>query len=196
MEVLDLLRAIRRWWWLVVVMPLVALIAAVILVPAPPYETSFRATVVIPGDTEDTGSAERPELMVLDDLAPLVASEAFATLVHAQLGETSLTIADVQDALSGSRYSRIATVTIAADDPEETRAIAAAAADVFPEAINTYLVAPGAEQASVQIIDVPGDPAQSQRQRVLTIAIVTFVAGVIGVAVVAVIETLRGSRRT
>ena len=64
----DFVAAIRRWWWLIVLALVASLAIGWVLTPNPAWTTSFRATVVIPGDTEDTGSAERPELMVLDDL--------------------------------------------------------------------------------------------------------------------------------
>lgn len=194
MTIPEILRAIWRWWWIVIGLPIVVLILAFVLTPAPPYTATVKATVLIPGDTEDTGSAERPELMILDDLGPFIGSRAFAVLVAAKLTPDqakTIPVADVQSALSGTRYSRVATITISTDSSTRTAAIAAAAASAFPDAVNNYLVAPGADQAKVQVIDPPGDPSQSQRKRLLQIAIEAVVAGFAGVGIAVLIETVR-----
>jgi uncharacterized protein involved in exopolysaccharide biosynthesis len=194
MTIPDILRAMWRWWWIVIGLPIVVLILAFVLTPAPPYVSTVKATVLIPGDTEDTGSAERPELMILDDLGPFIGSRAFALFVAAKLTPDqakTIPVADVQSALSGTRYSRVATITVSTDSSSKTAAIASAAALAFPDAVNTYLVAPGADQAKVQVIDPPGDPAQSQRKRILQIAIETIVAGFAGVGIAVLIQTIR-----
>jgi capsular polysaccharide biosynthesis protein len=129
--------------------------------------------VVIPWDPEIPGSSERPELMVLDDAPALVGSYAFAELVHAALPaemQAVMSIDDVKASLSGSRYSRVLTVTAGRETAGEAEAIAAAAASVVPNAVNAYLVADGADQATVRIIDPPTDATQDRTGRVTRIA--------------------------
>ena len=70
--------ALLRRWWLIVALPLAVLIGSLAATSDPPYVATTRATVLIPGDTETAGDAERPELMVLDDGTSLVRSRAFA----------------------------------------------------------------------------------------------------------------------
>src|SRR5918994_1107895 len=115
MDVLTYLAALRRWWWVVLGLPAAVLLASIIFTPAPPYTTELRATVLIPGDTEDTGSAERPELMVLDDLPLLIGSDVFAqaTLGRIPAGATAGEMGPkgVKESLAGPRYSRALPVT-------------------------------------------------------------------------------------
>lgn len=195
MDFIRFLTVLRRWWWVVLGLPLVALIGSVFLTPSQPYTTTFRATVLIPGDTEDTGSAERPELMVLDDLPSLIGSQVFADATLKQMKADgyagSLTIADVQHAMSGSRYSRVLTVTVSSNDPGTVRSVAAGAAKALPGEINAYLVADGTKPAKVQLIDAPGEPARGQARRLLQIVVQTFVAFCGAVAIVAVVEGIR-----
>ena len=76
----DLLRALRRYWWIALLAPAIVLGILMIRNLTAPYQTSFRASVLLPGDTEIPGSSEQPELMILDDLGPVVASRAFAEM--------------------------------------------------------------------------------------------------------------------
>ncbi|HYH12459.1 MAG TPA: hypothetical protein VD789_08915, partial [Thermomicrobiales bacterium] len=122
----DILHALRRLWWLVLLGLVIGLVVGVLLTPDSGYTTSFRATVLIPGDTEDTGSSERPELMVLDDLGPFVESWVFAESVAGAM-DGDVAVEDVYGMLDGSRYSRIATVQIKGDDREFVTAVSTAA---------------------------------------------------------------------
>ena len=195
MDFFRFLTALRRWWWLVVALPVLALVGSLILTPKQPYTTTFRATVLIPGDTEDTGSAERPELMILDDLPSLIGSQVYADTTLKQMkadgSAGSLTVADVQGTLSGSRYSRVLTVTVSSNDPATARAVAAGAAKVLPSEVNTYLVADGTKPAKVQLIDAPGQPARGETRRLLQIVVQTFVALCVAVAIVVLVEGVR-----
>jgi uncharacterized protein involved in exopolysaccharide biosynthesis len=175
--------AIRRWWWLIVLALVAALVVGYLLTPEPAWTASFRATVLIPGDTEDTGSAERPELMVLDDLGPFVGSWVFADAVAGEMGADT---GDVDGMISGSRYSRVATVTVSGDDRDRVKAVSEAAAKVFPEQVNAYLVAPGADQATVQVIDPPREPSRDDMARWVRVAAI----GLIGAAAATVVIVL------
>lgn len=181
----DTARAIRRWWWLIALALLGSLAIGWLLTPEPAWTASFRATVLIPGDTEDPGRAERPELMVLDDLGPFVESWAFAEAVATRMGD-DVAVEDIDGMLDGSRYSRIATVTVSGDDRAEVLAVANAAAEVFPDQVNAYLVAPGAAEATVQVIDPPRDPTRDATRRWVRIAGI----GLLGAAAAAVVLVL------
>ncbi len=174
MTIDDAGRMARRWWWLLLALPLLGLIGGFVASRDQAYESSFRATILIPGDTEIPGNSERPELMVMDDAPALVDSYAFAELTHASLSaelQEDLSVTNVQDALSASRYSRVLTVVAARDDAEEAEAIAVAASAVLPAAVNQYLVADSdVDPATVQVIDPAGAATKDSGDRMLRIA--------------------------
>lgn len=199
MELREYVAALRTLWWIPLALAIAGFVGAWILGPASPYESSFRAAVVMAGDNEDPGSAERPELMVLDDLLSLVESRVYAELTleaipAAQRGQISAD--DVQRSLSESRYGRVATVVVSGSDPDLVAAIAPAAASVFPGAVNTYLVAPGDQPASIQILDPPSAPVKSSTQRALTIGAVTFAMFAIGMWLVWLIGSTRMQKQS
>lgn len=136
---LDVGYVVRRFWWVIGLGFITGFVVGYVLTPYSEFTTAFRATVLIPGDTEDTGSSERPELMILDDLGPFTESWAFAEYV-ARTMHGDVETDDVYGMLDGSRYSRIATVGVSGDDQVLVLEIAQAAAKVFPEAINDFLV--------------------------------------------------------
>ena len=187
MELRGFLQFLRRLWWVPCILALVGLVAGWALAPAPPYESRFRAAVVMPGDTEDPGTSERPELMVLDDLFSLVRSQVFAerTLEAIPTGNRgTLTVTEIQAALDQSRYGRVATVTVSGSDADEVAAIASAAGAVFPDAVNDYLVAPGSQPATVQILDPPSVPERSFVRRNLTVGAATLALFMTGLWIV------------
>ncbi len=191
-ELRDYVHLLRGFWWVPATLALVGLLAGWALVPAVPYESLFRAVVVMPGDTEDPGSSERPELMILDDLLSLVQSRVFAerTFEAIPAGDRgSLTIAEVQATLDQTRYGRVSTVIVRGPDPNEVAAIVSAAAAVFPDAVNAYLVAPGAQLASVQTLDPPSAPQRSFAGRYLPIGAAAFVPFVAGLWIVWLVGT-------
>jgi capsular polysaccharide biosynthesis protein len=195
-DLVQLLRIVGRWWWLVALPPILAATIGFWVTNDPPYQSEVRATVLIPGDTEIPGNAERPELMVLDDAPVFVRSHAFAELVAIQLaaaGGAELPVSDVQDSLSGERYSRVLTIRATRDDGAEAKAIAAAAESVLPNAVNQYLVADGADPATVRIIDPASEPARANEHRWLILAVETFVALMVGVGFAVLVESLTKS---
>ena len=198
MDLLTYLSALRRWWWVLLGLPLIVLLGELTFGPAAPFTTELRATVLIPGDTENTGSAERPELMVLDDLSPLIGSDVFAEAILEQMSANgaapSMELAEVKSSLTGSRYSRVVTVTVTNSDAADARAIAEAAVAVLPNAVNSYLVAPGSQPATVQIIDRPDEPAPATRARWLRIAVSTMAAFFAACAIIAVVAALPATR--
>lgn len=188
----DVGYAFRRFWWLIVLGAVGALVIGYLLTPEQPLTTSFRATVLIPGDTEDTGSSERPELMVLDDLGPFVESWAFAEIVAGAM-EGDAATEEVYGMLEGSRYSRIATVEVAGTDASFVLDVAEAAAEVFPQGVKDFLVAAGSPDASVQIIDPPREATTDATMRWIRIGAI----GLLGAASASVLAVLLspGQRR-
>lgn len=172
----DVGYALRRFWWVIVLGFIAGLVIGFLLTPVPAYTTSFRATVLIPGDTEETGSSERPELMVLDDVGPFTESWAFAEYVADGMNG-SVEPGDVHGMIEGSRYSRIATVQVSGDDEGYVLEVAQAAADVFSGGVNDFLIGAGSPAASVQIIDPPLEPTQDYFMRWIRIGAISLLAG-------------------
>jgi capsular polysaccharide biosynthesis protein len=143
--------------------------------------------VLIPGDTEDPGSSERPELMVLDDLPPFIRSHAFASDVQAALGNTTLTVDQIQSTLDASRYSRVLTIYVTSEDQEQVEEIAAAAQSALPDSINSYLMPDDGGQATVRIIDPPSVPSRDREghwlQLLITAALGVLIGALIAIAV-------------
>lgn len=194
MTIAEAESTIRRWWWLLLALPLFGLVSGIIVTRDQQYESSFRATILIPGDTEIPGNAERPELMVMDDAPELIRSRAFAEMTHAALPadqQTSVSLEDVQNALSSSRYSRVLTVVAARDAASEAESIAFAASEVLPEAINQYLVAnPSVEPATVQVIDPASAAAKATMDRYLRIAAQAGAALVLAIVLALILDTV------
>lgn len=177
MDLRVLLKALVRFWWLIIGVASASLIAAWLFLPDAPYEATVKASVIIAEDTDEPGNSERPAIMVLDDLLPLVESPAFAELVHRTLvasrGE-NLGVGDIQDALSGSRYSRILSVTVSHSSPERVKAISDAVNITLPVTVTTYLVAPGEAKPAIRIIDPGGIPKLQMLRRWIMIAVVVL----------------------
>ena len=189
MELRHLIQILLRRWWLVLIVPLVMLPILLVRIRTQPYQTTVRATVLIPGDTEIPGSSERPELMVLDDLPVLVSSSVFAQAVVDELAtkDTDIGVDAVKESLAGSRYSRILTIAVTRDDRDDALAIAEAAGAVLPAQVNRYLVADASAPATVNVIDPPGDPTRSRPNQwlILFAQLVVATAAGIGIALLA-----------
>ena len=182
MTLKELVSVVFRRWWLVLLVPAIALPAMLLRVKSQPYQSSFNAVVLLPGDTEIPGNSEKPELMVMDDVPVLIISDVFSEAVAVDLAATgaTLTVDEVRGSLTGTRYSRVLTVTSERDDPGEARAIAEAASRVLPAQVNAFLVANPAEPATVQIIDPAGDATRSRPNQTITLMALTVLAFAIG----------------
>lgn len=172
----EMLSAIRRYWWIAILTPAIVLGVLVVRNLTAPYQCSFRASILLPGDTEIPGSAERPELMILDDLGPVVGSRSFAQMVAEHVGRP---VDDLGGEFSARRYSRIATITATSDEKDTARRLADAAAQVFPEAVNRLMVAEGEQAATVLIIDPPANVQRGDSDQWRT----TWLATVVGLAI-------------
>jgi capsular polysaccharide biosynthesis protein len=114
--------------------------------------------------------------MILDDLGPVVASDAFTEMVAES---AALPVEEVRGHLSSSRYSRIATITAKANDKSTSRHIADAASTVLPAAVNQLMVAEGGQTATVLIIDPPGDARRGDANQWR----ITWLATVVGLTI-------------
>jgi len=183
----QLMSVIRRRWWIVLLLPLVAVTATYFFQRNEPYQSTVRATVLIPGDTEDPGNSERPELMVLDDLPPFIGSHAFATDVLAAIGDTDLTVEQIQSTLDASRYSRVLTIYVTSENPEQVKEIAEAAQAALPDSINSYLMPADGGLATVRVIDPPFPPSRDRDghwlQLLITAALGVLIGALIAIAV-------------
>ncbi len=184
-------RAMRDRWWLLVLTPALAIVAVLFLGRFEPYHTSVQATVLLPGDTEIPGNAERPELMMMDDLPTLIRSQVFAAGVREAMPQSELTVSDVQQALDGSRYSRVVTVSITDGSTENVEAIAAAVEQELARLINDYLIAEEGDPATVRIINPAGVPTQSNDNLLVQLLLTGGTGFVLGT----VIATIAGPRQ-
>ncbi len=198
MDIRELTTVLLKKWWLILGLPLIVFIAMVWRSSDPPYISSFRATVLMPGDTEIPGNSERPELMILDDLPELVGSQAFAAEVAAAMpgvGGPSISTEEIHESLSADRYSRVLTVHATNDNATNAESIAKAAASVLPAAVNQYLVADGAAAATVNVIDPPTAAAPDNEHRWLIIGIETVVAAGLAIGISLALYGLRRNPR-
>lgn len=192
----DLVSILLRRWWLVLIVPAIAFPLLVFRAVSMPYQSTVRAVVLIPGDTEIPGNSERPELMVLDDLPGLVRSRVFAEAVAAEAtaSGSTLSVEVIQSALGSSRYSRILTITTTSDDSDTALAVANAAAGALPEAVNRYLVAPQGVPATVEVIDPASAPTRSRPNQWFIVVLLTLVATGAGCAVAIAADSWGRSR--
>jgi capsular polysaccharide biosynthesis protein len=189
MELRRSLEILLRRWWLIAALPALVLVGALLRTASEPYTATVRATILIPGDTETTGNADRPELMVLDDAPVLVGSHAFAGAVLAALPNVvdapNLSVDQIQAALSATRYSRVLTITVKSHDERDATAIARAAQAALPDAVNQYMVAAHAQPATVKIIDPAGEATRGGSNRTLILIVEVLVAFAAGVGLAA-----------
>ncbi len=195
MELRRVLTVLLRRWWLVVGLPIIVLLGTLIASSNQPYVATIQADILLPGDTEDPGDAERPELMILDDAPIVVTSSAFVALVQAQLdspiaGGPTLSDDEIKGSLSATRYSRILEITVERDDQAEALAIGQAVASVLPNAINNLMVADGAPSATVNLLETPERALRDAESRRLLLVVQTLVALAAGAGLAALAAAL------
>jgi capsular polysaccharide biosynthesis protein len=182
MTVREIIAVLLRRWWLVAIVPAIVLSLLIVRARMQPYQSTMKAVVLIPGDTQTPGDSERPELMVMDDLPTLISSRVFAEAVASDIVSRGqeIDVDTVKNALSASRYSRVLTITATQDNEEVAREIGGSAAAVLPGIVNQYLVGDQSNPATVQIIDPPGEPTRSRPHQALIILVLTLVAAAAG----------------
>lgn len=184
MDLQRIVTILLRRWWFVLGMPALVLGISLVLLSTSPYVATMRASVLIPGDTQATGNAERPELMVLDDVTQLVSSPVFATAVSAQLQQSSpqyaLSAEQIQSSLSADYYSRIVTIRATRESDQEALALLEAVRLLFEDQVNSFLVTAGEAPATVRVIETPTVTRDSPATGTVALIIQTLVALGIG----------------
>jgi capsular polysaccharide biosynthesis protein/Mrp family chromosome partitioning ATPase len=184
MDLRRIVTILLRRWWLVLGMPALVLGISLVLLSTSPFVASMRASVLIPGDTQETGNAERPELMVLDDVTQLVNTYGFANAISAQLQQASpqyaLSAEQIQSSLSADFYSRIVTIRATRNDEQEALALLDAVRLSFETQINYFLIGSGGQQATVRIVEPPTATRDSPATGTVALVIQTLVALAIG----------------
>lgn len=197
-DALDLLASIRRYLWLVIGVPLLTFALLAYQARTAPYRSELQAVVLLPGDTEIPGRAERPELMIMDDLPTLVESELFARNVAAVIAPevTAELVDEVESSLSASRYSRVVTIVAHHESADRARAIAQAAEQILGQVVNNALIIPGAPAATVNVIEPPTVPVRGEADQWRIALIVTAAMGFVAILGAAVLDAPgRGDRR-
>jgi capsular polysaccharide biosynthesis protein len=188
----DVINALRRFWWLALMLPVIVGSLLTVVNLTAEYKASFSATILLAGDTEIPGSSERPELMILDDIGPVVRSDAFAAMVAAEAGVSTEAIAGTLDA---TRYSRVVTVSATGPDAVTAEHTIAAAATVFPDAVNEFMVAEGGTAATVNIIDGPGKAQKGDADQWTIMIIATLVSLAVGCFLALILDAALTSLR-
>src|SRR3990172_11862942 len=91
MDILEVVTILRRGWWLVLGLPLLVLAVslATYRAPAVTYEARLRVAVDVPRSAlvagSDEGTAAKIGEALIDDIARIIPSEAFAEAVSARL---------------------------------------------------------------------------------------------------------------
>lgn len=197
MDLWSLLKVLGRSWWLITGFAVLSAAGAWFFLPDAPYQVTVEASVILAGDVEQPGRAERPELMVLDDLLPLVEAPVFAELVHRSLAlpwAEEMSVGDVRETLAGSRYSRILSVTVSGPSAQRVEAIGAAVTLAIPEAVTTYLIAPGDAKPAIRVIDPGAEAEQQSLRRWLSIGVIVLFVGFAVVSAIWFREAVRLSR--
>lgn len=195
MELRRVLTVLLRRWWLVAGLPVIVLLGTLIASSNQPYVATVEAAILLPGDTEETGDAERPELMIMDDAPGVVTSSRFVEIVQAQLdspiaGGPTLTDDEVKQSISATRYSRTLEIRVERDDASEALAIGQAVASVLPDAINSLMVAPGDDAATVNLLETPTEALRDAESRRLLLVVQTLVALAAGAGLAALAAAL------
>lgn len=171
----EALVILRRRWWLVVGLPL-AVVATTMAVTRPEpvvYEARLRFAVDIPRSAllpgSDEGTAAKIGEALIDDIARIIPSEAFAAAVAARLPEDAHVAAgELASELSATDRHRVADVwvrrAVAADAPEAERramaedlqAVAAAAVTELEERGPVWFARLGEDRVALTVVDGPG----------------------------------------
>ena len=185
-------KIIRRRWWLIV--GLLAVVGSSYLVYAPQSAPSYVATMRFvvgiqpqqaPPDvyTYDRYYTWLTAEYLVDDLAEVVKSQAFATDV-ASLAGVNLPAGAIQGATAAGKLHRILTVSVTWGNQEELTRIANAIEQNLVQQGGKYFAQLSTNQAVVSVIDAPTifQPGPSLRQRLdLPLRLVlALMAGILG----------------
>jgi capsular polysaccharide biosynthesis protein len=208
MELREYWRILQRRIWVVAALLLVVAAASLATRPArqPTYQASLRFVLGLDPEpkTGDYYSYDKyytwltAEYLV-DDVAEMVRSGAFAAAISAKLADQGVRVS--AGAISGStqagRLHRILTVSIAWGDARQLPDIANAIALVLPSEIARHMAQVGTAGVSASLIDPPaiGAVGASLRER-LDLPIRLFLALLAGIVLAFLLDYLDQSVRT
>ncbi|MBC7263829.1 MAG: hypothetical protein H5T64_05645 [Chloroflexi bacterium] len=163
MELREYARIVYRRLWVIVLLFIVVLVASVLLRPqiTPTYSASMRFLVGVEPEprTGDNYHYDKyytwltAEYLV-DDLAELVKSRAFAEAVSTQMGG-NITPGSIQASTYAGKLHRVLTVNVSGSDPETLLKIAEAAAAILPSEAQRHFAQLGTEGVVASLIDPP-----------------------------------------
>jgi capsular polysaccharide biosynthesis protein len=208
MELREYWHILRRRIWVVLAMLLVVAAASLARRPVrqPIYQASMRFVLGLEPEpkTGDYYSYDKyytwltAEYLV-DDVAEMVRSAAFAAAVSASLADQGIHVSP--GAISGltqaGRLHRILTVSVTWGDARQLPDIADAVASVLPSEIARHLAQVGTGGVSASVIDPPtiGAIGASLRER-LDLPIRLFLAALAGVVLAFILDYVDQSVRT
>jgi uncharacterized protein involved in exopolysaccharide biosynthesis len=174
LDVREVVIVLRRGWWLVLGLPLAVLVLTLATwrAPAVTYEARLRVAVDVPRSAlvagSDEGTAAKIGAALIDDIARVIPSQAFAEAVARRLPPgAAVDPGQIASDLSATDRHRIADVwvrrTVAADAPAEQvqrieddlLAIARGAVAELEENGGAWFARLGEEHIALSVIDRP-----------------------------------------
>jgi len=159
---------IRRYVWIVLLVPLVVLGVSLALAwrqPASPlYQASVGLVVDMPPLPDSPGMNFDPRYYaalstqyLVDDFSRFVTGDVMAEAVTRRLASQKITLPPgaIQGSVSSEKIHRLITLRITWGDPDQARAIIAAAADALREESPDYFARLGNQQPVIRIYDGP-----------------------------------------
>ena len=174
MDVADVLTALRRRWWLLLAFPVAVVLLSVLASRPRPetYEARLRFAVDIPRSAvvegSDEGTAAKIGEALIDDIARVLPSEAFALAVAGRLsGGGGVTAGELASDLSATDRHRIADVWVRRTAPRDASseqvaglerdllAVTAAVVDELEQNGTQWFARLGEDNVALTIIDGP-----------------------------------------
>jgi capsular polysaccharide biosynthesis protein len=174
MDIVEVLVALRRRWWLLAAFPAaVVLVSVLIGRPRPAtYEARLRFAVDIPRSAvvegSDEGTAAKVGEALIDDIARILPSEAFARAVALRLPDDGrVSAGELASDLSATDRHRIADVWVRRSAPrgaspeqleqleKDLLAVASAAVDELEQNGSQWFARLGEDDVALTVIDGP-----------------------------------------
>ncbi len=190
MELRQYWAIFRRWFWIPLGLAILAGGLSVVLAPKPQttYSATLRAMVGVPPEPRtpdkfayDGYYAWVASEYLVDDLSEVVKSQLFAKDVAAELGDPSISAAQIQGQQATKRTHRLLEVTVTGSNGDQVGRIAGAVAKVLDKNAQKYVTQLSLGAASIEVVDQPVVTAQTTGLRgnldILVRAALGFAAG-------------------
>lgn len=199
MDIWDWFKSLRRWWWMIVVFPVVAAVVTWLVTPEPQYESHWTVNIYF-DEPSLTNSPGYIDFVFLDDFDLLMETGVLGDVMYTRLPEDvqgSLSRDEFGDMVRSSRKAHFVEITVAGDDPDMIRHVAATIDENITEVANLYLVPPDYRfgPATINVLDPVTEPALNTRDRLVTVGSVTLATALASIAAMGVAEWLRLSYR-